>query len=51
MKRSDFVDAGREGGRKAASLLTKQERIEKARAAGKASGKARKEKAAKGGKQ
>ena len=36
MKRSDFVEAGREGGRKSAGLLTKQQRIEKARAAGKA---------------
>ena len=29
MKRSDFVEAGREGGRKSAGLLTKQQRIEK----------------------
>ena len=48
MRRQDFIDAGREGGKKAASLLTKQQRIDRARAAGKASGKARKAKAGKG---
>lgn len=44
MRRQDFIDAGREGGKKPASPLTKKQRIERARAAGKASGKARKAK-------
>jgi hypothetical protein len=46
MKRSDFVKAGAEGGRIAAQRMTKQERIERARKAGKAS----QAKAKKGGK-
>jgi hypothetical protein len=37
MKRSDFVKAGAEGGRIAAQKMTKQERIERTRKAGKAS--------------
>jgi hypothetical protein len=45
MKRSDFVKAGAEGGRIAARKMTKQERIERARKAGKA----RQAKAKKGG--
>jgi hypothetical protein len=45
MKRSDFVKAGAEGGRIAAQKMTKQERIERARKAGKA----RQAKAKKGG--
>jgi hypothetical protein len=49
MKRSDFVKAGAEGGRIAAQKMTKQERIERARKAGKASAKARQAKAKKGG--
>jgi hypothetical protein len=45
MKRSDFVKAGAEGGKIAAQKMTKQERIERARKAGKA----RQAKAKKGG--
>jgi hypothetical protein len=45
MKRSDFVKAGAKGGRIAAQKMTKQERIERARKAGKA----RQAKAKKGG--
>lgn len=36
MKRSDFVNAGAEGGKIAAQRMTKQQRIERARKAGKA---------------
>lgn len=36
MRRSDFVKAGSEGGRKAAKNMTKQERVARARKAGKA---------------
>lgn len=36
MRRSDFVNAGAEGGRKAAARMTKKQRIERARKAGKA---------------
>lgn len=46
MKRSDFVKAGAEGGRIAASRMTAKERSERARKAGKArqaKAKARKE--------
>jgi hypothetical protein len=50
MRKQMFIDAGREGGLKAAKMFTKAERIERARLAGKASGKARKAKAEKGGK-
>jgi hypothetical protein len=46
MKRSDFVKAGAEGGKIAAQNMTKQQRIERARKAGKA----RQAKAKKGGK-
>ncbi len=50
MKRSDFVESGAVGGRKAASRMTKQERIERARKAALASAKVRKARAkAKGG--
>jgi len=45
MKRSDFVKAGAEGGKIAAQRMTKRERIERARKAGKA----RQAKAKKGG--
>jgi hypothetical protein len=51
MRKADFIEAGREGGRKGSRLLTKQERIEKARTAGIASGQARKAKAKKAGRQ
>jgi len=36
MKRSDFVKAGAEGGRKAAAQMTAKQRSERARKAGKA---------------
>jgi hypothetical protein len=36
MRRSDFIKAGSEGGKIAAKKMTKQERIERARKAGKA---------------
>jgi len=36
LKRSDFVKAGAEGGRKAASRMTAKQRSERARKAGKA---------------
>jgi hypothetical protein len=46
LKRSDFVKAGAEGGRTAASRMTAKERTERARKAGKArQAKARKGKA------
>jgi hypothetical protein len=48
MKRSDFVDAGREGGRIAASRMTPKQRKERARKAAKASVKVRQAKAGKG---
>lgn len=44
MKRSDFVNSGAEGGRLAASRMTKQERAERARKAGQASAKVRRAK-------
>ena len=48
MKRSDFVKSGSEGGKIAASRMTKQERTERARKAAKASAVSRRAKA-KGG--
>ncbi len=55
MKRSDFVSAGAEGGRIAASRMTPKQRSERARRAALASVKARQAKAktdkAKGGQQ
>ena len=36
MKRSDFVKAGAEGGKKAAARMTKKQRTDRARKAGKA---------------
>jgi hypothetical protein len=49
MKRSDFVEAGRRGGKLAASRMTPKQRSERARKA--ALAKARKAKAGKDGKQ
>jgi hypothetical protein len=40
MKRSDFVKAGSEGGKLAASRMTKEQRIARARLGGKARAKA-----------
>jgi len=48
LKRSDFVDAGREGGRIAASRMTPKQRKERAKKAAQASVKARQAKARKG---
>jgi hypothetical protein len=45
MKRSDFVNAGAEGGRIAASRMTPKQRTERARKAARASAKARQAKA------
>jgi hypothetical protein len=47
MKRSDFVNAGAEGGRIAAARMTKEQKSERARKAGKASARARQAKAKK----
>jgi hypothetical protein len=49
MKRSDFVEAGRQGGKLAASRMTPKQRSERARKA--ALAKARKAKSGKEGKQ
>jgi hypothetical protein len=46
LKRSDFVKAGREGGRISASRMTPKQRKERARKAAKASAKVRQAKAA-----
>lgn len=48
MKRSDFVETGRQGGKIAASRMTAKQRSERARKAAIASAKARQAKAGKG---